>query len=285
MPPLPNNLQQAFKNTEKVLAGLNRAFDNRVFEMVQRIDVFIVKEFAKLPVSNTGALISTEANIRKALVARTNIINFANAEVAGLSEGWAAGFESVGTFVTENLSSIGITSAFTEIDAQIINVLKESVITDFGSGTNFVFQNMGNDLLSQMLVEGDFNALVTRIKGQLSEGLLASGEQLIGGRALAAQARRIGHDSLMNTYSLLNQKKARDAGITKYMYVGPSDDVTREFCLDRVDQVWTTAEIESWNGLQWRGKIPGVDVFVTRGGYNCRHHFQAIPEGINTEDL
>lgn len=55
-----------------------------------------------------------------------------------------------------------------------------------------------------------------------------------------------------------------------YLYTGPVDVKTRSWCLDRVGKVYTRAEIDAMDN----GQLP--DVFLTGGGYNCRHSFLAV---------
>lgn len=275
----------ALAEAEGTLDNLMDVFDEDTFEMIQRIDAFIVEELNKLALNPEGVLISTEANIRRAINSRTALMNFATQEVTGLAEGWTASFDRVNDFVISNLNSYNIPAAFTEIDNEILGVLKSATLQDFASGTNFVFQDMGQDLMEQVLIGGDFRGLVSRIKNRLSEKLLAEGVDLATGRSLAAQAMRIGHDSLMSTYATMHLNKADEAGLEKFVYLGPRDKVTRSFCRERVDRIWKKEQIIEWNNLTWAGKISGVDVFIARGGYNCRHHFQAIPDAIDEEDL
>ena len=54
-----------------------------------------------------------------------------------------------------------------------------------------------------------------------------------------------------------------------YLYVGPVDGHTRDWCLERVGKVYTRAEIEAMDNNQ----LPNP--FLTGGGYNCRHSFLA----------
>jgi len=55
-----------------------------------------------------------------------------------------------------------------------------------------------------------------------------------------------------------------------YLYTGPVDGRTRDWCLERVGKVYTRAEIEAMDNNQ----LPNP--FLTGGGYNCRHSFIAI---------
>jgi hypothetical protein len=55
-----------------------------------------------------------------------------------------------------------------------------------------------------------------------------------------------------------------------FLYTGPVDGRTREWCLQRVGKVYTRREIEQMDN----GQLPNA--LVTGGGYNCRHSFLAV---------
>lgn len=55
-----------------------------------------------------------------------------------------------------------------------------------------------------------------------------------------------------------------------FAYVGPVDVKIRPFCRAHVGKVYTRREIEAMDN----GQLPNV--FLTGGGYNCRHVWQAV---------
>jgi len=87
-------------------------------------------------------------------------------------------------------------------------------------------------------------------------------------------------------------------GLDWFSYSGPIlDDDSREFCIERVNNIYHRKEIELWGdgvntGLQYPqgGEWPGMNratnersIFSLRGGYNCNHNFipvsiDAVPE-------
>ena len=82
-----------------------------------------------------------------------------------------------------------------------------------------------------------------------------------------------------NTYT---QLIAQDVDIELWEYSGGTVKDTREFCLQRHGNVYTTEEIRSWADKDWQGKNPATDentIFAYRGGYNCLHSF--IPRDPN----
>ena len=63
---------------------------------------------------------------------------------------------------------------------------------------------------------------------------------------------------------------AGDDATTPFVYMGPVDTKTRDFCLRHVGKVYTRAEIDALDNGQLN------NVFLTGGGYNCRHVWQEI---------
>lgn len=57
-----------------------------------------------------------------------------------------------------------------------------------------------------------------------------------------------------------------------FLYVGPVDGRTREWCLERVGKVYTRDAIDAMDN----GALPNV--FITAGGYACRHSWMAVSD-------
>jgi hypothetical protein len=55
-----------------------------------------------------------------------------------------------------------------------------------------------------------------------------------------------------------------------YLYVGPIDTRIRRWCLAHVGRVYRKATIDAMDN----GQLPNT--FITRGGYNCRHHWRDV---------
>ena len=71
---------------------------------------------------------------------------------------------------------------------------------------------------------------------------------------------------------------ADDGPAQAFLYSGPVDDRTRDWCLERVGKVFTREEIDAMDN----GQLPNA--FLTGGGYNCRHVFMAV-ESQELKDL
>lgn len=57
-----------------------------------------------------------------------------------------------------------------------------------------------------------------------------------------------------------------------YLYVGPVDGVVRPWCLEQLGMVRSKTAIDNLDN----GQLPNV--FVTAGGYNCRHSWMAVSD-------
>lgn len=66
---------------------------------------------------------------------------------------------------------------------------------------------------------------------------------------------------------------------TLYVYLGPDDEKTRPFCHRHVGKVYARAEIDEMDN----GQLDNV--FLTGGGYNCRHGWIEVAKSSELTDL
>lgn len=71
-----------------------------------------------------------------------------------------------------------------------------------------------------------------------------------------------------------------ELGFTHAIYAGTIVDDSRDFCMDRNNLLYTEPEIITWNFDDWTGKIPGQDVRMACGGYNCRHSLNWVSDEV-----
>jgi hypothetical protein len=67
---------------------------------------------------------------------------------------------------------------------------------------------------------------------------------------------------------------AVDVGVQRWLYSGGTVKDSRDFCVQRVGQTFTTEEVKAWASLDWAGKIAGTDentIFSALGGWQCQH--------------
>jgi hypothetical protein len=93
-----------------------------------------------------------------------------------------------------------------------------------------------------------------------------------GNGAIVRNFRTVAQDSFQMFDRTVQNTVATDLGLSFALYAGTEIKTSRDFCKKRNGIIYSREVIESWNPLQWEGKIPGTDVKETLGGYRCRHH-------------
>ena len=67
---------------------------------------------------------------------------------------------------------------------------------------------------------------------------------------------------------------AEEAGLNYYLYTGPIDGITRDFCRPLVDKVVSESQMKKLNNRQ------GLPEKTGGCGYNCRHSWSPVSEGF-----
>lgn len=158
-------------------------------------------------------------------------------------------------FIRDEFQELSKDIIFTESDAAAIETL------------------IGFDVAQVTTHVGDH---VNRLRSQVMRGVLtgqvAEPRQLIekSGGILANQLATELNTALQGFNRAVTQKKAKELGFTKFIYLGPLDKVTRPFCEPKVGRVFTQQEIDSWDNGQ------GLPANLYLGGYNCRHQLRPV---------
>lgn len=95
------------------------------------------------------------------------------------------------------------------------------------------------------------------------------------GNVAASQIRTEVETSIATFNRTITVNKAIELGFKLFVYLGPDDNVTRDFCkrvLDKNPPIYTIDEINDMDNDQ------GLPVFSAGGGYNCRHQWRPISE-------
>jgi hypothetical protein len=163
------------------------------------------------------------------------------------------------------LAVVSASSDLAKIDQNIIRQLQTLSFKGFEDLGQEFLDAVSKQIYESTLVGVSFADSLNIIKASVSKDL---------GRYASVAL----HDGLMGFYSNINTRIALDAGATEWKYFGADDESTREFCDRHVGKTYNKEEIEEiWQG-SWAGK-KSSNAFADRGGYNCRHHWQAIFEG------
>ena len=160
----------------------------------------------------------------------------------------------------------------------------------YGGGEMLQINEDTISALIQFKVEQVENIALTQV-GNLRPVIV---QQIITGEEFNVQelvervsTRAIAHiETELNTAMIafnrsVSQAQAQRLGIQKFLYVGPDDRITRDFCKDilnrRSPPVYTEKEIASMSNGQ------GLNVAQYGGGYNCRHEWLPVTDEIIDE--
>jgi len=94
-----------------------------------------------------------------------------------------------------------------------------------------------------------------------------------------SQASQLFHDASIQFARTIQLEKAKEQGFEYFVSMGPRDGITRRFCGVVLNLIWSRPEIERMRNGQDSGSV-----FITHGGYNCRHHWQAVERDWFSDD-
>ncbi len=171
--------------------------------------------------------------------------------------------------VKRNVSGIiGESVTYSSVDKDIISALNDNHYVGFLNLGETANVKIVDSLYTTIVAGGSLDELKNGISSALTGKLSKHGRPLVSYTDLYA------NDAQMEFFQTVNNKKAKDAGLTHFLYYGTIIKTTRPFCKARVGKIFSTPEIESWNSLSWKGK--SGNVWANLGGFNCRHHLNAV---------
>src|SRR3990167_768856 len=213
---LPYELQKAAAESERLLNEMLSSYDNELFAVMKVIEQDILRLLDILEKDKSGNQTITVANLSRAISARKELIIFVHREVKSLSSDWTSQFDKVQDFIINNIPDSGIPTGLVSVDGEILNSVKKIANLEYYG--NYVTK-FKKDIICELLIGGDFNKIVKKIEGNLTQqDLFEQGDQLKYSSSIPAMAKRIGHDILMGIYAITHATKAKESGMTRFMY-------------------------------------------------------------------
>jgi|11_taG_2_1085331.scaffolds.fasta_scaffold06849_5 hypothetical protein len=156
--------------------------------------------------------------------------------------------ESDPTFKLDRLPSI------TSIQNRTIKaVFEDVIIPDTNKALRFALNNL--------VYSDDIGSTIDSLSQQLNR---STGRQLTEVRTqLGIMGRQATADA------------GEVAGLNLFYYSGPLDGLTRKFCIPLVDKVLSKTQINQLNNKSGLGSA-----LRSGGGYNCRHSFSPVSQGL-----
>jgi len=79
-------------------------------------------------------------------------------------------------------------------------------------------------------------------------------------------------DTALQLVRLADSQTAQKEELTHALYTGlPLTEKSRCFCIERKDKFFSLETVDSWDALEWSGKIYGISVRIVAGGHHCLH--------------
>lgn len=213
-------------------------------KMANQIHVEIAKEFEK----EFGSAVSSVLEKRRAFVSKIS--------------GFFSDLEIPNSFSAVTKSML---KALTEQDFIVYKTLSQET-------TNRIAQSIYDGVIGGQ----KFSQTVRSIRAAIT------GYEDVAGRPLTQYAQTYAQDSLMRYYATIQKQSADDGGLTDFMYVGDVIKTTRPFCKSHAGKIYSREEIDELDKQTWQGKSGSV--WVSRGGYNCRHHWVAVKKEFVESD-
>lgn len=152
-----------------------------------------------------------------------------------------------------NLEISGIGAQVDTLSAQTVSNVFEGIIL------NSVKQSVRSSL-TDLLVDVPLSTVMSNLQKKMNK---AEGRQLTEIKTELSQYGRS-----------ITAIAAAAAEIDHYLYTGPLDGITRDFCKALVNKVVTEKQMRRLNNGQ------GLSVKTSGGGYNCRHSWSPVTESF-----
>jgi hypothetical protein len=234
---------------------VDRLTDTFAFELAQVLTQLrhqIRTLVRRLETDETGRVVATAANLRRALALRTDIRRAL--ERAGYRRLANAALD----VPLDRLAAVALRGApdVTSVPASALQALRRVRFDEL--------LNVGADIATTI-----WRSVIDGVTG--ARPLVDLVNDIADAMDTSARRARTVYDTALSIYSRqVGQTGATGEAGELFFYVGPVDTRVRPFCLARVGKVFSRGEIDDMDN----GQLPNV--MLTGGGYNCRHVFSRV---------
>ena len=312
-----DSFNQFANKKQQILSRLADTHEERIINTLKNLEDEIIADLTRL--TDGGVKLNTQLAIQL----RPNLKKLIEQNFLKEADSIVSEYDEIVKEYQRFIKPLPIPETFktlTKPDLRVINELKILSFSGFEDVGNRFLDTIANEVYQSSVTGRPFNEMVKNIRGQISGVYQRSNENAVNrlvdyidknrysenaqiiakvknareilhtkyasdilGNNMRRYAGQIAQDSLMQFDGQFTLYKGKEAGITKYQYVGTNITTTRDFCRRYVNRVFTEEEArEIWQG-SWRGKS-GTDPFVNRGGYRCRHSFILYDDDWFTEE-
>lgn len=277
---LRQTLDQLTRSTDSIIASAQKD----VVSLENRLYASIIDFVSGLEKDKSGNIKPSKANVKK-LSSLDSFLNNAVVDDKYLAQ--------VGSFINDLKSTNSLMSEyFKKVEPNFKN---DNAFTDISDDALLspIENSLTHEGLSQavnsQIKQSIANAVVTGYKPsdlikELSD-LIKGTEKTMG--LLSTHVQQVTTDAVSQYTAAYFEVISGDLGMNWYLYEGGVKDTTRAFCQERHGKFYTKKEVQDWASLSWKGKIPTTNssnIFIYRGGYQCRHYILPVSEAMVPEE-
>lgn len=155
------------------------------------------------------------------------------------------------------------------------NLIQGSFLDNLATGTELKTQ-LSNYMQRAVTTEMDYKSFTKGLKE------LVKGSDEVNG-AMEKYVGTYAHDAFFQQSQMQENTFGEALGLDRFVYTGEIIKTSRPFCIERHGKIFTREQGESWNSINWAGKIPNVDFFAQVGGYGCRHMIRWVTSEYEIE--
>jgi hypothetical protein len=264
-----NDVRKVVERNDKYLLKLQKDHVKMVEGSVRKLQSKILNQLTNLRTNTSGKVEGIRLNLKNLQKIHKRVEIIFDDDFSTAIKKQIADFSKITGLIQRSYRDLNEAVKFTDIDREATEVLKTGVWRDFTALGDTKKEKVIQSMYDMVIAGGDFSDLVAAIESNIMGGITGTG----AGRSLLSYSTTYANDAVMNFHNQVNLTKAEDAGFTDFLYVGDIIETTRDFCAARAGKVYSKKEIDSWT-FSWKGK--SGPAFTHRGGYNCRHHWQAV---------
>lgn len=271
MPPDPRKRAQS---AQVQLEDLQNTSASDIKSAIKRLERRIIMLAGQMPTKDDGRLTKTALALKQAERLHAKLLLEFERLYGPAVTAHGDNLDAALQVARESLSDFNVPESFSKVDLRLLDQIKGQSLASL--------EELGRQT-QERIAQGLYEAIAAAAPiDELAEEIAHAMTGLVDkrGRPMSQYADLFAHDQLMEAYSTGHRLTADQIGLEHYLYYGDVIRDSREFCVARAGNVYEKQEIESWQALDWAGKKPG-SIWIVRGGYRCRHHFQAVdPEWI-----
>lgn len=156
------------------------------------------------------------------------------------------------------------------IDLKTGKLIEDSYLYRLAEGSQ-VKDDIANLVLQNISAKSSFRDLKDSLQ------TLVEGDETTNG-AMQQYLRTYAYDTFANVQRSVDLNIADTYQFNSFIYSGDIIKDSREFCIERVNGIFTRDDLAEWSTMDWKGKNWDVPVEISLGGYNCRHTLMWIPD-------